>query len=109
VATCFQSFGRDASGFSVQNPRKIVELCRLAGSMERECIYGGSRDLTSNDAGSTRAIRMCSLAPAATRSYCFYGIGTILGGFANGSDVRKAKCDPVPAAYRRDCYRGARV
>ena len=25
VATCFQSFGRDASGFSVQNPRKIVQ------------------------------------------------------------------------------------
>ena len=109
VATCFQSFGRDASGFSVQNPRKIVRLCHLAGPMERECVYGGSRDLTSNDAGPTRAIRMCSLAPAATRSYCFYGIGTILGGFANGSDARKAKCAPVPAAYRRDCYRGARV
>jgi hypothetical protein len=109
VATCFQSFGRDASGFSVQNPRKIVELCHLAGSMERECVYGGSRDLTSNDAGPTRAIKMCNLAPAATRSYCFYGIGTILGGFANLSEARKAKCAPVPAAYLQDCYRGARA
>jgi cytochrome c553 len=109
VATCFQSFGRDASGFSVQNPRRIVELCHLAGSMERECVYGGSRDLTSNDAGPARAIKMCLLAPAATRAYCFYGIGTILGGFANGSDARKAKCAPVPVAYRRDCYRGARA
>jgi cytochrome c553 len=109
VATCFQSFGRDASGYSVQNPRKIVQLCKLAGSMERECIYGGSRDLTSNDAGPARAIRMCLLAPTATRSYCFYGIGTILGGFANGSAARRAKCSPVPAAYRRDCYRGAAV
>ena len=109
VATCFQSFGRDASGFSVQNPRKIVELCHLAGSMERECIYGGSRDLTSNDAGPTRAIKMCHLAPAVTRSYCFYGIGTILGGFANESAARKAKCAPVPSAYRQDCYRGARA
>jgi hypothetical protein len=51
---------------------------------------------------------MCLLAPTATRSYCFYGIGTILGGFATASDARKAKCSPVPAAYRRDCYRGAR-
>jgi cytochrome c553 len=107
VATCFQSFGRDASGYSVQNPRKIVQLCHLAGSMERECIYGGSRDLTSNDAGPTRAIRMCLLAPTATRSYCFYGIGTILGGFANEAAARRAKCSPVPAAYRRNCYRGA--
>jgi cytochrome c553 len=109
VGTCFQSFGRDASGFSVQNPRKIVQLCRLAGSMERECVYGGSRDLTSNDAGPTRAIRMCLLAPRATRSYCFYGVGTILGGFANEAAARRAKCGPVPATYRRDCYRGARA
>jgi len=109
VATCFQSFGRDASGFSVQNPRKIVQLCHLAGSMERECVYGGSRDLTSNDAGPTRATKMCLLAPKATRSYCFYGIGTILGGFAKEAADRRAKCSPVPAAYRRDCYRGARA
>jgi cytochrome c553 len=109
VATCFQSFGRDASGYSVQNPRKIVQLCHLAGSMERECVYGGSRDLTSNDAGPTRAIRMCSLAPTATRSYCFYGIGTILGGFANDAAGRRARCDAMPAAYRPDCYRGARA
>ena len=109
VAICFQSFGRDASGFSVQNPRKIAQLCRLAGSMERECIYGGARDLTSNDAGPKRAIRMCVLAPAATRAYCFYGIGTILGGFANSAAERRAKCNAVPAAYRTDCYRGARA
>jgi cytochrome c553 len=109
IATCFQSFGRDASGNSVQNPRKIVQLCHLAGSMERECIYGGSRDLTSNDAGPRRATQMCLLAPAATRSYCFYGIGTILGGFANDAAGRKARCNAVPVAYRKDCYRGANV
>jgi hypothetical protein len=107
VAICFQSFGRDASGFSVQNPRRIVELCRFAGTMERECIYGGARDLTSNDAGPARATTMCALAPTAARSYCFYGIGTILGGFANSLAARRARCDALPAAYRRDCYRGA--
>jgi hypothetical protein len=109
VATCFQSFGRDASGFSVQNPRKIVQTCHLAGAMERECVYGGSRDLTSNDAGPKRATQMCLRAPAATRSYCFYGIGTILGGFANDSAGRRARCNAVPTAYRNDCYRGANV
>jgi hypothetical protein len=77
--------------------------------MEPECIYGGSRDLTSNDAGPKRAAQMCLLAPAATRSQCFYGIGTILGGFANDTAGRRARCNGVPAAYRRDCYRGARA
>ena len=66
-------------------------------------------DLTANDAGPTRAIRMCLLAPTPTRSYCFYGIGTILGGFANEAAARRARCSAVPAGYRRDCYRGARA
>src|SRR5919204_1384078 len=81
VATCFQSLGRDASGQTVQSPPKIVSICRVAGDMERECIYGAARDLTSNDANGRRAARMCQLAPASTRPDCFNGIGTILGGF----------------------------
>jgi hypothetical protein len=109
VPICFQSLGRDASGFSVQSPRKIVQLCRLAGSLERDCIYGGARDLTSNDAGPKRAVRLCDLAPLSTRSRCYEGIGTILGAFSNDAAGRRARCNAVPAAYRADCYRGARA
>ena len=45
IATCFQSFGRDASGNSVQNPGKIVQLCRLAGSMARGISRGEAERL----------------------------------------------------------------
>jgi hypothetical protein len=45
---------------------------------------------------------MCLLAPSSTRSYCFNGIGTILGGFANIAVGRRTDCAPVPAAYRRE-------
>ena len=76
--------------------------------MERECIYGGARDLTSNDAGPARATKMCLLAAAAARSYCFYGVGTILGGFQTYATGRRAECDKyVPVVYRAQCYRGA--
>jgi mono/diheme cytochrome c family protein len=110
VVTCFQSYGRDASGFSNQNPPQIVKLCANAGAGagERECIYGAARDLTANDAGPARASRMCLLAPAATRSYCFEGIGTIVGGFANEAADRRARCNAgVPERWRAACYRGA--
>ena len=110
VATCFQSLGRDASGQSVQSPPKIVSICRVAGDMERECIYGAARDLTSNDANGRRAARMCQLAPASTRPDCFNGIGTILGGFKADSAGRREECGKVtPRRYLRDCYRGARA
>ncbi|MGB2952058.1 MAG: cytochrome c [Gaiellaceae bacterium] len=108
VATCFQSFGRDASGQSVQNPPAIVAICRIAGTMERECIYGAARDLTSNDANGRRAARMCLLSPPGMRPYCFNGIGTILGGFKAEAAGRRAECAQVtPRRYLSDCYRGA--
>jgi len=108
MAICFQSLGRDASGFSTQRPREILSICRTAGDMERECIYGGARDLTANDAGPRRATQLCLLVPAAMRAYCFYGVGTILGGFANETSARRARCDAgVPARWRKECYRGA--
>jgi hypothetical protein len=78
--------------------------------MERECIYGGARDLTANDAGARRATKLCLLVPAGIQPYCFYGIGTILGGFANAAAARRARCDDgVPVRWRRECYRGANV
>jgi mono/diheme cytochrome c family protein len=107
IATCFQSLGRDASGYTRQNAAQILTICRVAGSMERECIYGASRDITSNDAGASRSTSFCSNAPQPTRSYCFYGIGTILGGLTNKTAARRAKCNIVPTQYRRNCHQGA--
>jgi cytochrome c553 len=109
VATCFQSLGRDASGYTRQNTAKVLTICRAAGSMERECIYGAARDITSNDAGASRSTHFCSTALQTTRSYCFYGIGTILGGLTNTPAARRATCDIVPTRYRRNCYHGANV
>jgi hypothetical protein len=75
--------------------------------MQRECIYGASRDITSNDAGATRSTHFCSTAPQTTRPYCFYGIGTILGGLTNNRSARRAKCNITPTEYRRNCQQGA--
>jgi mono/diheme cytochrome c family protein len=107
VATCFQSLGRDASGNTRQNARQILTICRTARSMERECIYGAARDITSNDANATRSTPFCANAPQLTRSYCFYGIGTILGGLTNNPAARRAKCNIAPVGYRPNCYQGA--
>jgi hypothetical protein len=107
VATCFQSLGRDASGNSRQNVRRILELCGLAGDMARECIYGAARDITSNDASPRRAKTLCDSAAARFRAYCFEGIGTIVGGFHVYRDARRAACREITRRYFRDCARGA--
>jgi cytochrome c553 len=110
VATCFQSFGRDASGATEYHPKQTIHLCSLAGSGERECLYGASRDYANNYAGGTQATMLCNDAPGRYRGYCFEGVGTILGAIHTlGPDRKKACNEAVPARYRADCYRGAAV
>jgi hypothetical protein len=110
VATCFQSYGRDASGATQYHPKETIHLCSLAGSGENECLYGASRDYANNYAGGTQAAVLCNVSPLQYRGYCFEGVGTILGAIHRLGTDRKAACDDVtPKRYRADCYRGAAV
>jgi hypothetical protein len=110
VATCFQSYGRDASGSSEYNAQETLRLCSMAGSGQAECIYGASRDYGNNYAGGKQAARFCNLAPSRYRGRCFNGIGTILGAINALASDRRAACDAVtPRRYRPDCYSGAAV
>ena len=109
VATCYQSLGRDASGQTRGDITRILEICDEAGDMATECVYGASRDLSANDSGPARSAKLCAKAAQAHRDYCFYGIGSILGGlYATEPEKRKA-CDAVSAlpAPRASCRRGA--
>jgi hypothetical protein len=109
VDVCFQSYGRDASGFSRRSVPRVLSLCRLAGRGQRECLYGAARDM-ANDyarAGARRAASLCSRASRPVRARCFYGIGTILGTFASTSAERTALCRSVSTAYLGACRRGA--
>jgi hypothetical protein len=77
--------------------------------MEGECIYGASRDVASQDAGAARAARLCDAAPAGYQARCAEGVGTIVGTLSADTAGRRAGCEPVAAALREDCFRGAGV
>ena len=70
-ATCFQSFGRSASGVSRGNTAELIRLCSIPRGGDRaECVYGAARDRVSNDAGARRAAGLRPARPparAATR------------------------------------------
>jgi cytochrome c553 len=108
VATCFQSFGRDASGFSNYQPKETVRLCLQAGKDAGECFYGAARDYGNNYAGGPQSSRFCVATPARYRGRCFEGIGTIIGALhALGAERRAACKQAVPRRFVDDCYRGA--
>ena len=56
VETCFQSYGRDVSGAAVQNPANR-ELCQMAGSGEKSCLYGAIRDIMNNNSAGSAGER----------------------------------------------------
>jgi hypothetical protein len=104
VDTCFESFGRDASGFTRQTPSKILPLCRIAGQHESQCIYAAARDMTANYGNGVKAATLCHRAPASLRERCFYGIGTILETQAQG-----ASCRRITRRYADACLSGTKA
>jgi mono/diheme cytochrome c family protein len=110
VEYCFQSMGRDASGYARQEPVKIHRFCAAAGDMRHECLFGAARDILNNDSGDLRSRRLCESSPASARSYCFYGIGSILGIVQPGEAGLAAGCARFAAAGRdrEDCLSGGR-
>jgi hypothetical protein len=108
VDTCFQSYGRDASGFAHQQANGTKNICRLAGSGERECIFGGVRDIVNNDTNDLSAKRLCERVDTKYRSYCFQGIGSILSSaYPDRNDLRAA-CQKFAVAQRdfAECFGG---
>jgi hypothetical protein len=99
VATCFQSYGRSASGTARLNQQRLLSYCGQApASGQSECIFGAVRDIASNDAGGQRAMTFCSAVRDFFRGRCFYGLGTILNDLGRLQD-----CALVPSAYQPNC------
>jgi mono/diheme cytochrome c family protein len=107
VATCFQSYGRDASGVALGDPSVLRGLCEKAGDQVLECVYGAARDLVNTDANGTRAARFCAVVAEDDRSYCFYAIGTIIATLTASSADRSAACRALSDRFARPCMQGA--
>jgi hypothetical protein len=102
--TCFQSYGRSASGTARLDASELVRLCNIpTGQWRSECIYGAVRDIVSNDAGATRAGKFCMKLDASLRSRCFNGAGTILADISASTAAHEAACRAVTKQYFEAC------
>ncbi len=110
VETCFESYGRDASGSTEYQPAATVRVCRSAGKNASGCIYGASRDYANNYAGSPQSVSVCTASPKTWKARCYEGTGTILGALHRSTEDRTAACQAiVPKPYVRACLKGAAV
>ncbi|MEP6910164.1 MAG: cytochrome c [Actinomycetota bacterium] len=111
VKICFQSLGRDASGFTRLDSARILDICKVGGNLAGECVYAAAKDMVYTDVSARRGKGLCNTAPAAVQDYCWQGIGEILGSLDSDLNKRKALCDGATHSrkFRKDCYRGAVV
>jgi hypothetical protein len=101
---CFQSFGRDASGYSDYHAAIANRYCKLAGSHLADCVYGVARDFANNDANGERAAGFCRLqATSPMRGYCFYAVGTIMQTFGGTRSSLAAACAALTTDYAGEC------
>jgi cytochrome c553 len=110
VETCFESYGRDASGSTEYHPKDTVRICKEAGKNATGCIYGASRDYANNYAGDQDSVSICTASPVAWKARCYEGTGTILGALHRSTQDRTNACKGlVPRKYWHACLKGAAV
>jgi cytochrome c553 len=109
IATCYESFGRDASGMAGKDARKALASCRLAKAHEGDCIYGVAREIVNADAAGARGGRFCAMTPRRYRDRCYNGVGSVLAAIKPTPDALRAGCRELSERYAQDCLRGGGV
>jgi cytochrome c553 len=107
ISTCYESFGRDASGMAGKSIQRVISSCRLAASHEGDCIYGVAREIVNADASGARGGRFCARTSKYFRDRCYSGVGSVLASIESTSRALRAACGRVSGRYTGDCLRGA--
>jgi hypothetical protein len=105
---CFESYGRDASGARRNDLPSIKKLCDLTKGFVDSCVYGVTRDMTSQDSNGTRAAKFCTLVDPVHQPKCYEGIGTIIVDQVGAANVTQ-ECARLAGRYKIDCMTGAGV
>jgi len=111
VASCFESYGRDASGQTHRDAEAILDICAVARPYggEPSCVQFAAMDHVENFAGGNEAAAFCDRTAAGLQEACYRALGTILGRFKGTSRERAADCRSLTTVARNvaACIGGA--
>jgi mono/diheme cytochrome c family protein len=108
VSTCYESFGRDASGIAGKDAAEALASCRLARAHEGDCIYGVAREIVNADAAGARGGRFCAMTKARLRARCYAGVGSVLASIEPTPQQLRGACRTFGGRrYLDACLRGA--
>lgn len=108
VAVCMKSYGRDAAGYALRNPQRIIELCDntpIKNGYRDECITGAVNvivDFWGHTLGN-QASELCRLSNA-NKYACYNSLIGRLAGLFNQRDGQLAICKTMESPYKEQCF-----
>ncbi len=108
ITVCYQSFGRDAAGNSLRDPKKILDICKKVPAQADyydRCITGAMNVIVDfwGPALKGQASEFCSMLDPAHKQNCYSGLAGRLHGVFKSPADRKAICDGFEKEFQNLC------
>ena len=105
-SVCFKSFGRDAAGQTLRDPRHIVIICDKAPEDYRdECLGGGLNvivDFWGEKLGD-QAAELCRVVTTERKEACYKVLALRIPGIFTDKETRKLQCGYFEPEYQNLC------
>ena len=110
-SVCYQSLGRDASAYTLQDHAEGIRLCSLGSPrFQPWCFVGLVKNFVDLTARTDEGFAFCRKVPAkASKLKCYQALGEQIAVLENGAAERAAACEQAPRHYVDACRYGARL
>ncbi|MEW6297342.1 MAG: hypothetical protein AB1671_06320 [Thermodesulfobacteriota bacterium] len=110
ASVCYQSLGRDISGFALRDAEKVVELCEQGPEdAVRHCFVGAAKDFILSSADPQRGLALCRRLSAPLKMDCYGAVGQVVAILYPEQERRKEVCTGAEEAYVGPCLVAAQA
>lgn len=110
IPACFQSLGRDVSGFTLRDSDRSLELCQLSPVAYRSyCFVGAVKNFIDINWKMDQAFAFCQRVPPDSKTDCYTAIGEQVANLALDRPGKVQECGKAEAQYIAACLGGARL
>lgn len=107
IAVCFKSLGRDAAGYTLRDPQKIMEICDSVprrNDYYEQCLIGAVNVIVDFWGASVgdRASQLCQMASEPGKQACYSTLFGRLFNIFSDAPSRRDVCDTFEIEYRRN-------
>ena len=102
--TCYRSLGREISGFTLRDARRVNEMCRLGrGNQVQECFIGAVKDFIFTDASPDPGLALCRSLDPQFKKECYATVGEMIVPLFDDKNRRAQSCRKGEDEYIETC------